>query len=55
LREEGRLTADVVVLGKRGILEPGLLEVVNHEIFRADMKLAPWTQADQEAMSAAGV
>ena len=56
LRDEARLmNADVVVIGKIGVLEPGILEVVNHDEFRGRMKEDPITREDLDALAAFGV
>jgi MraZ protein len=55
LREEAKLTGEVVVLGKTGTLEPGFLEVVNHDIFKAEMKQTPLSLADLETLAALGM
>ena len=55
IREEANLTGEVVVLGMAGTLEPGFLEVVNHEFFKAEMKQEPLTQEDLAALAALGL
>jgi MraZ protein len=55
LREEANLAGEVVVLGMAGTLEPGFLEVANHDRFKAEMKAAPFTTEDLEALAALGL
>lgn len=55
LREEAKLTGEVVVLGMAGTLEPGFLEVENHENFKEEMKAAPFTPEDLAALAALGL
>jgi MraZ protein len=53
LREDARLTGEVVVLGNAGRMQPGFLEVENHEQVRAELK--PMTQTEMESLAAAGL
>jgi MraZ protein len=55
IREEAKLTGEVVVLGMAGTLEPGFLEVTNHEAFKAEMKQEPLTLEDLAALAALGL
>ena len=55
LREEAKLTGEVVVLGMAGKLKPGFLEVMNHELFKAQAKQNPWTQMDAMELAAVGL
>jgi MraZ protein len=55
VRETASLTGEVVVLGMAGTLEPGYLEVANHDLFKAEMKAAPLTQEDLAALAALGL
>jgi len=55
LREAANLAGEVVVLGMAGTLEPGFLEVVNHEFFKAEMQEQPLTQEDLAALAALGL
>ena len=55
IRDEAKLAGEVVVLGMAGTLEPGFLEVVNHEFFKAEMKQEPLTQEDLAALAALGL
>lgn len=50
LRESARVTGDVVVLGKQGILE-----VVNHDDFKGRLEEAPLTAEDLAALSEFGL
>lgn len=50
LRDGAKLTAEVVVLGKQGILE-----VVNHDQFKAEIQAAPLSVADLEALAEFGL
>jgi MraZ protein len=52
LREDAKLTGEVVVLGCAGAEEPGFLEVVNHEKFKADMKRDQFTTEDMAKLAA---
>jgi len=52
LRESAQLTGEVVVLGMRGTLEPGFLEVTNHELFKAEMLAEPFTNEDLAKLAA---
>jgi MraZ protein len=44
------VTGDVVVLGSQTFLE-----VVNHDSFKAELEMAPMTEADQMALSEFGL
>jgi MraZ protein len=55
IRDEAKLTGEVVVLGMAGAIEPGFLEVANHELFKAEMKADPLTQEDLAALAALGL
>lgn len=55
LREEAKLTTEVVVIGKIGVLEPGILEVVNHEQFRGQIVAQPITKEDLDALAGFGL
>jgi len=55
LREEAKLTAEVVVIGKIGVLEPGILEVVNHELFKGQIQSQPITKEDLDALAGYGL
>lgn len=50
LRETAKVTGDVVVLGKMGILE-----VVNHDDFKGTLEQAPLSAADMAALSEFGL
>ena len=53
LRTAANLKGEAVVLGMAGKLEPGYLEVMNHEMFKQEMK--PFTEADQAELAALGL
>ncbi len=53
LRTAANLKGEAVVLGMAGKLEPGYLEVVNHEMFKQEM--TPFTAEDQAALAALGL
>jgi len=55
LRNEANLKGEVVVLGMAGKLEPGYLEVMNHEMFKEEMKAKPFTEEDLAALAALGM
>jgi len=55
LRNEANLKGEVVVLGMAGKLEPGYLEVMNHEMFKDEMKSKPFTEEDLAALAALGM
>jgi MraZ protein len=55
IRESASLNGEVVVLGMAGTLEPGFLEVVNHDFFKAEMDQEPLTQEDLAALAALGL
>jgi len=55
LRSEANLKGEVVVLGMAGKLEPGYLEVMNHEMFKEEMKAKPFTEEDLAALAALGM
>ncbi len=55
LREEAKLTTEVVVIGKIGVLEPGILEVVNHEQFKGQILAQPITKEDLDALAGFGL
>jgi MraZ protein len=50
LRETAKLDGDSDVLGRLDHLE-----IVNHEDFKAEVDLKPWTEADDEKMSSIGL
>jgi len=50
LRETAQVTGEVVVFGVQTFLE-----VVNHDLFKAEMDAAPMTEADQVALSEFGL
>ena len=50
LRETAKVTGEVVVFGSQTFLE-----VVNHEVFKAEMDAAPLTEADQATLAALGL
>jgi MraZ protein len=50
LRDSAKVTSDVVVLGKQGILE-----VVNHDEFKGQLDKAPLTAEDLAALSEFGL
>jgi len=50
LRETAKVDGDVVVLGKQGILE-----VVNHDSFKAELTQAPLSLADLETLAEFGL
>jgi len=53
LRTAANLKGEAVVLGMAGKLEPGYLEVMNHEMFKQEMK--PFTEEDHAALAALGL
>ena len=50
LREQAKIVTDVVVLGMQGILE-----VVNHDEFKGELKKAPLTTEDLDALAGFGL
>lgn len=50
LRESAKVTAEVVVFGVQTYLE-----VVNHEMFKAELDAVPLTEADQAALAELGL
>ena len=50
LRESAKVTAEVVVFGVQTYLE-----VVDHEMFKAELEAAPLTEADQAALADLGL
>ena len=50
LRETAKVAGDVVVFGVQTYLE-----VANHEMFKAEMEMAPLTEADQAALADLGL
>ncbi len=53
LRTAANLKGEAVVLGMAGKLEPGYLEVMNHELFKQELK--PFTEEDLTALAALGM
>ena len=53
LRSAANLKGEAVVLGMAGKLEPGYLEVMNHEAFKQELK--PFTEEDLAALAALGM
>jgi MraZ protein len=50
LRESAKVTAEVVVFGVQTYLE-----VLNHDLFKAELEAAPLTEADQAALADLGL
>jgi MraZ protein len=50
LRESAKLAGDAVVFGKQTFLE-----VANHDVFKQEMDVDPWTDEDRQALAGLGL